>query len=208
MLAIGLVALALLWNRLDIQELHTRARATPAAGVVAVLALLPLVGFPVSWLHLIAGVRFGFAGGLAAVAITTLTHHTLGWTLVRVLPARVFRALDKWKGKLAGAGHRDAALLCALLPGMPYTATLYLLPILGAPISLLVRVSVPLHTSRAVVTILLGDVSANLTPARVALLAVYYALLAGACALALRRLRRRLRHAAPAAAAEPPARHL
>ncbi len=206
----GLVALALLWGRLDIDDLHTRAKALPAAVVIAAISLLPLIGFPVSWLHLIAGVRFDFLGGIAVVAVTSVLHHVLGWILVRVLPARLFERLAPWREKLAGAGHRDATVLCCLLPGMPYTVQLYLLPVLGTPLPLMFGLSAALHTARAVVTILFGDMSDDLSPPRIAALVAYYAILFTISTLALRRLRRTLanRRADPPgalpAAARPP----
>jgi uncharacterized membrane protein YdjX (TVP38/TMEM64 family) len=192
LIAAAVGALSFLWGRLDIQDLHARAKALPAAAVVAVISLAPLIGFPVSWLHLIAGVRFDFLGGMVVVAVTSVLHHVLGWALVRVLPARFFQRLDPWREKLRGAGHRDATLLCCLLPGMPYTVQLYLMPVLGTPFHLMFGLSALLHTARAVVTILFGDISDDLTPPRVASLAAYYVVLFAVSALALHRLRRTL----------------
>jgi uncharacterized membrane protein YdjX (TVP38/TMEM64 family) len=185
-----LAAAGMFWGRLDLAEWHARARRLPAVPVLAAIAVLPLAGFPVSWLHVMAGVRFGFVGGIGAVALTSVLHHVLGWGLVRVLPSRWWARLEPWRRPLAGAGHRDATLLCCLLPGMPYTAQLYLLPLLGTPFPLMFGLSSLLHTARAVVTILFGDLSDELTPFRLALLAGYYLVLFTLSALAVRRLRR------------------
>ena len=185
-----LAAAGMFWGRLDLADLHARARALPALPVLAAIGVLPLAGFPVSWLHVMAGVRFGFAGGIGAVALTSVLHHVLGWALVRVLPGRWLARLEPWRRELQGAGHRDATLLCCLLPGMPYTAQLYLMPLLGTPFPLMFGLSSLLHTARAVVTILLGDLSDELTPGRLAALGGYYLVLFGLSALAVRRLRR------------------
>lgn len=184
--------LSFFWSRLDLADLHARAKALSGVGVIAAITLLPLVGFPVSWLHLIAGVRFDFMGGMLVVAVTSVLHHVLGWALVRLLPARFFSRLDPWREKLRGAGHRDATLLCCLLPGMPYTVQLYLMPVIGVPFPLMFGLSAVLHTARAVVTILFGDLSDDLTPARIAGLVAYYIVLFAVSALALRGLRRSL----------------
>lgn len=194
-LVVVLIALSLVWGRLDPEDLHARAKALPAAAVIAAISALPLVGFPVSWLHLIAGVRFDFWGGMAVVAATSVLHHLLGWALVRVLPGCLLRRLAPWREKLRGAGHRDATLLCCLLPGMPYTVQLYLLPLIGTPPHLLFGMSSALHTARAVVTILLGDMSDRLTAGRVGALAGYYAPLFTVSVFSLRNLRRTLRRA-------------
>ncbi len=197
LLVIAIGALSFFWGRLDLADLHARAKALPGVGVIAAITLLPLAGFPVSWLHLIAGVRFDFLGGMLVVAVTSVLHHVLGWALVRLLPARFFARLEPWRAKLRGAGHRDATLLCCLLPGMPYTVQLYLMPVMGVPFHLMFGLSAALHTARAVVTILFGDISDDLTPPRVAALVAYYVVLFGVSALALRGLRRALARRAP-----------
>lgn len=191
LLAVVLVAaVSFFWGRLEIAELHARAKSLPGLAVIAAITVLPLVGFPVSFLHLIAGVRFDFWGGILVVALTTLFHHVLGWALVRVLPRRWFQRIEPWRRKLGGGAYLDTTLLCCLLPGMPYTVQLYLKPLIGTPFYLMFGLSPLLHTARAVVTILLGDMSDKLTPPRVAALAVYYATLFTVSVLSLRRLRR------------------
>ncbi len=188
----GFVALSLLWGRLEIDELHARARALPAWAVVTAISLLPLVGLPVSLLHLVAGVRFGFWAGMLVVGLTTVLHHVLGWLLVLVLPRRCFDRVKPWRARLQGAGYLDTTLLCCLLPGMPYTIQLYLKPIIGTPFRLMLGLSPLLHTARAVVTILLGEMSDELTPGRITALVVYYAALFTVSGIALRHLRRTL----------------
>lgn len=198
LVAAAVIALSIFWGRLDVAELHARARGLSGVAVIAAITLLPLIGFPVSWLHLIAGVRFGFVSGMIVVAVTSVLHHVLGWALTRLLPARFFTRLEPWRERLRGAGHRDATLLCCLLPGMPYTVQLYLMPVIGVPFALMFGLSSLLHTGRAVVTILLGDLSDELTPTKVTVLALYYCALFAGSALALRGLRRSMaRHAPP-----------
>lgn len=176
----------------DLERFHAWMRSVPAPGVAGLVFALPLAGFPVSALHLAAGLRFEFWPALLLVATATLAQHAAAWALVRALPAAWFARLAPWRERLAGAGHAEAAVLCALVPGMPYSVQLYLLPAMGAPLRVLARVSVPLHTARASVTILLGTLSADFTPARGVALAAYYAAVFTVCGFALRRLRRRL----------------
>jgi hypothetical protein len=194
-----LIAAALLvgWRHFDLAAFHAWSGRQSALLVTVLVGVLPLGGFSVSALHLAAGVRFAFWPALLVVAVTGVFQHAAAWALVRLLPARFFRRLEPWREKLAGAGQREAAVLCALVPGMPYTVQLYLLPVMGSPLAVLCLISVPLHTARATVTILLGNISDDLTPARVAGLALYYAAIVLGCGFALRRLRRRLH--APAA---------
>lgn len=182
--------LSYFWHTLGLEEILDRAKALPAAGVIGTISIIPLFGFPVSWLHLIAGVRFDFLPGLLVVTLTGMCHHFLGWGLVRILPRRHFSQIEPWREKLAGAGHRDATLLCCLLPGMPYTVQLYLLPILGVPLRLLVWLAAPLHSVRAVITLLIGDYGDELTPLRIAILVVYYTTLSVVSIIIIRNLRR------------------
>ena len=197
--ALVLLALAVGGRSVDFDAFHAWTKRLPAAAVAALVGVLPLVGFPVSALHLAAGLRFEFWVALPLVAAATLAHHTASWALARALPERFFTRLDPWRRKLEGAGHRQAAVLCCLLPGMPYTVQLYLLPVIGAPLRVLCFVSVPLHTTRASVTILLGTLSDELTPGRVAALVAYYIVVFVICGIILGRLRRALA-AEPAAA--------
>lgn len=195
-----IAALAVGYQFIDPAAFQAAAREWPAPLVVTAIALLPLVGFPVSWLHLVAGLCFGFVGGFTVVLLTTTFHHVAGWTLVRLLPRKAFKRLEPWKKKLAGAGHREATLLGGLIPGMPYVVHLYVLPLIGTPFVVLCGFGVLVHTTRAFVTILLGDQSGNLTPGRIAALVVYYAIIFGLCGWALRNLQRRLKRKQPAQA--------
>jgi uncharacterized membrane protein YdjX (TVP38/TMEM64 family) len=188
--AIILGGLGYFWHTLGLEEILTRAKALPALAVIGTISIIPLFGFPVSWLHLIAGIRFDFTLGLLIVTLTGMCHHWLGWGLVRILPRRFFAEIEPWRDRLAGAGHRDATLLCCLLPGMPYTVQLYLLPILGVPLRLLIWLAAPLHAVRAVITLLLGDYGNELTPLRLAILVAYYTLLTIVSIVIIQHLRR------------------
>ncbi|MFN0130526.1 MAG: hypothetical protein ACKV19_28020 [Verrucomicrobiales bacterium] len=203
-LAIGLLVFALLasaglWSsKVDLGWLHAHARRLPAAGVIAAIAVLPLTGFPITWLHLAAGVRFSLPLGIAVVAVTSVIQHLLAWGLVRILPAAWFHRFAPWRHQLARTGHREATLLCCLMPGVPFVGQLYLLPLLGTPWPLMLGLSSLIHTLRAVVTLRLGDIGDHPTPGQLALVAAYYFILFGLSAWSVRRIQRSLA-AAPAA---------
>jgi uncharacterized membrane protein YdjX (TVP38/TMEM64 family) len=186
---VGLIAVSLLWRRFDVSELYQVARGLSGGVVFLLMVILPLAGFPVSWLHVVAGMRFGFFGGGVVVAVTGVLHHVLGWMLVRALPERFFRRLAPWRRRFAGTSCRDATLLCGLLPGMPYVVQLYLLPAIGTPFPLMFGLSAALHTARALVTIYVGDTSEDLTWSRMGMIVFYYVVLLAVSLLALRRLR-------------------
>lgn len=186
----ALVAVGIGWRSIDMEAFHAWMQRMPALMVSAVVGVTPLGGFPVSALHLATGVRFPFWTALLVVGITTMFHHTAAWALVRALPDRYFARLDPWREKLAGAGHVEAAVLCSILPGMPYTVQLYLLPVMNVPLRLICLVSGTLHTLRASVTVILGNISADLTVGRVTALAIYYLAIVVVCGYTVRRMRR------------------
>jgi uncharacterized membrane protein YdjX (TVP38/TMEM64 family) len=188
----ALAAFVVFWQSVDKETFYERAKAWPAATLTTLVGVLPLAGVPVSALHLAAGLRFEFWPALLVVGAATLFQHVAAWVLVRALPDRYFSRLGPWRERLEGAGHRETAVLCCLIPGMPYTVQMYLLPVMGISLRIICLISAPLHTARATVTILLGNVSDDLTPPRVAGLAVYYLAIFAICALTLRRMRRSL----------------
>ncbi len=185
----GLIAFG---HLIDIKQVHAKARELPGWIGVALLTFLPLVGFPVSLLHVAAGVRFGIGGGMVAVAASTLVQHVLAWGLVRIAPQTFAKRLKPWRDRLPEGEHVSVTVLCCLLPGLPYSAQLYLLPMIGVPLSVIIWCGVTLHTARAAVSIIGGDLSDELTPMNIAWLTLYY--LAGftACFYLLRRICRRL----------------
>src|SRR5688500_6382854 len=67
-IAAGMVALVFAYRMIDIEALHQRAEQVNGALVFGLMTVLPMVGFPVSVTHAVAGVRFGFGPGLALVA--------------------------------------------------------------------------------------------------------------------------------------------
>lgn len=189
---VAIAALILGWGSIDKEAINERAQEWPASAVTALVGVLPLAGIPVSALHLATGLRFEFWPALLVVGLTTLFQHVVAWVLVRALPERFFASMEPWREKLEGAGHREAAVLCCLIPGMPYTVQMYLLPVMGVSLRIICLISAPLHTLRATVTILLGNLSDELTPPRVAALAAYYVVILGGCLFTLRRMHRAL----------------
>ena len=186
--------LALFWRQIDIEAIHAYADRLPGWTIFTAISAAPLLGVPVAMLHVVAGVRYGVVGGLLVVTVTTVIHHLAGWGLVRIAPHVFAERLAAWQHRFPKGAHLPITVFCCLLPGMPYSIQLYLLPAVGVPLSILVLVSVPLHVLRAVVSVLGGHLSDHVTPGRVAGLLIYYCLLTLFCTLALRRLRVTLQH--------------
>lgn len=188
------LVLAIFWRQIDIEKLHVQADRLPGWTIFTSISIAPLLGVPVAMLHVVAGVRFGIGGGLVVVAITTVIHHVAGWGLVQIAPHVFARRLADWRHTFPRGAHLPITIFCCLMPGMPYSIQLYLLPVVGVPLSILIIISTPLHILRAVVSVLGGHLSDQMTPARIAGLVIYYCVLTLLCSLALRRLRTILRH--------------
>ena len=185
-------------SRIGIDEIHARAQELPGWAGFAAVTLLPLVGVPLSILHVAAGVRFGIWGGIAVVAGSTFVQTILAWALVLLIPRVFERRLSAWRDRIPEDSHRNMIILCSLLPGLPYTVQLYLLPLIGVPLRLLLIWAVPIHTIRAIVSIAGGDMSKDITVTKVVLFVIYYVVIFAACVITVRRLRGQYRAPKPA----------
>lgn len=166
---------ALVQSQVDLPELHARAARLNGVVAFALLVVLPLIGFPVSLLHIGAGIRFGPLLGLGLVSLSILLQLLASYAIVRVWRTRFesSRALQRLRRRLPQGAHASVCAFTILLPGAPYVAINYLLPVVGVPLRTLLACAWPLHTLRSTVTVSFGGHSADLTGARLAGLIAY-----------------------------------
>jgi uncharacterized membrane protein YdjX (TVP38/TMEM64 family) len=195
---------ALLYSQIDVHEVHRSAERMPAWVAFALLAVLPLIGFPASVLHIAAGIRFGAPLGLALVSASIALQLVASFGIVRLWRDRFERArwVKKVRKRIPQSSHASICVFTVLLPGAPYTAINYVLPLLGVPLRTFVLCCLPLHTLRSTVTVVFGDQSDTLTPGRLAALVAYALMILGASWLMYRRLRRQF-EGQPATADDP-----
>ena len=131
------------------EAVMARGLALPAAGFIAAFLILPLIGFPVGVLLVLAGVRFGFAGGMAVAAGGVLFHNLAayqishGWLRERV-KARFERA--GYAIPDIKAQHRLwLTLVFTAVRGPPYVSKLYLLALTDIPARIYFGVGAPIH---------------------------------------------------------------
>lgn len=196
---IALVAAAI-HSRIDVAELQALAARLPAWLAFVLLTLLPMAGFPVSLLHVAAGVRFGAGIGLAVVAASIALQIALAWLLVRRW--RKFFERVPWLGRLRRripAGARGGVcVFSVLLPGAPYSAITYVLPLLGVPLRTLLLYAWPVHCLRSTVTVVLGDQLDEFTVTRLVVLLAYASTILFASWLTYRRLQAGFENPPPA----------
>ena len=188
----GLALLASYFRLTDLPALHHRAAEINGVLIFVLLAVLPLLGCPVSVAEAVAGVRFGLGPGIVVMAATILLHLLASFALVRALPGFFARRFEPLRRRLPPVAHDSLTVFTMLLPGVPYFAQNYVLPLVGIPLGTYLKWSLPIHLAKATVGIVFGHLSDSLTPARLAWFGLYGIVVTGASLLAFRRLQARL----------------
>jgi uncharacterized membrane protein YdjX (TVP38/TMEM64 family) len=191
----------IIYSRVDVAQLHREAARLNGGVAFGLLVVLPLVGFPVSLLHVAAGIRFGAAVGLAVVSLSILIQITASFFIVRFWRARFERVrwLQRIRDRIPNGAHASVCIFTVLLPGVPYAAVNYALSLVGVPLRTFIGCAWPLHSLRSTVTVVFGDQSAHLTVARLAVLLAYALLIVGASWWTYRRLQSQFEDPPPVA---------
>lgn len=198
-IALGIALLAVVgvvWFRdqLDLATLHRWANDLPGPAVFAAVVFLPLLAFPVSVMHAIAGAKFGLPVGVVLVGVSIALQICASYAIVHTFPNFFARRFDWLRRRLPPGTHRSLTLFALLLPGAPYVAQTYVLPVAGVPWRTAIRYSLPINLLRSIVGIVFGEWSKHMTSGRVAVFVVYTACLMLACGWAFRRLRAQLQN--------------
>jgi uncharacterized membrane protein YdjX (TVP38/TMEM64 family) len=190
--AIVCLAVALLYGRVDKHALQERATELNGTVCFALLTVLPLAGFPVSVLHVAAGIRFGVKLGLILVPVSILLQLLASYALVHVWHDAFERHLASVRKRIPPGAHGAVCLFTLLVPGVPYFAKNYVLPLIGVPLRTYLLWCLPMHAVRCVIPVMLGGESQQLTPARLIALGLYALALMGASWWTYRRLQSQL----------------
>lgn len=164
-----------------------------AAAVIPLMAVLPVAGFPIAVVYLVAGARFGpLLGGVIVLGVTII-HMILTYLIGRsVLRAPLQRLIERRHKHLPEVPHDEqaaVAVIAALVPGLPYFVRNYLLVLAGVRLSVLLWVCAPIYLARSYVTILLGNLSGDPSKTALIVLVIFDVLKVGICALVIWRLR-------------------
>jgi uncharacterized membrane protein YdjX (TVP38/TMEM64 family) len=169
------VAAALLSRKIDVDTVHEYAARLNGGVAFLLLTLLPLGGFPVTPLHVAVGIRFGVKLGLLLVTASVLLQLLASYALVHLFRDKFARRLEAVRQRIPRTAHSSMCLFTMLLPGVPYFAKNYVLPVLGVPLRTYLLICLPIHVARSSVAIIFGDESDELTPGRIAALVAYFA---------------------------------
>jgi len=164
---------------------------------LALMATLPIVGFPVSAVYLSIGAIFGPVWGGLVVAGITVVHlavmHLLAGTLLK---QRIAKWRKKWGEKLPVVSEGDNISLVAMIvivPGLPYFARNCLLAVSGVPLRYLLCVGLPLYVARSYTTLFLGNLGNNHSAKMFWVIGTIFAAKLAVSGLLFLRLRRRAR---------------
>lgn len=195
--AAALLVVLYLRSDWDLQQI-TRAIADFNPFVVFLLmALLPVGGFSIAVIYLVAGIKFGPILGGVAVAGATAVHLLLThWICQTVLRGPLQRFLQRRKHSLPHVPEGEnvaVAAMAALVPGLPYFSRNYLLALTDVPLRIYFWVCLPIYVVRSYIVILLGDFGMDVNRRTLVILIVVYVLKLSICAYLLWRIRRRFK---------------
>lgn len=158
--ALLLMAALLEWSDWSPGVWQEKFLAINPALLLALMALLPVFGFSIGIVYTLAGLKFGpLWGGLVVLSITPV-HLLLSRVLARTfLQKPVLRWLKKRGHSLPAAPpgrEKSAALLVALVPGLPYALRNHGLALSAIPLRTYFWICVLVYTLRSFVTLLIG----------------------------------------------------
>lgn len=169
-------------SNLRLETLVAYGERLPASAFTAAFLILPLVGCPLGVFLVLAGVRFGFAGGMAVSSAAILFHHLAAFRIAHGW----FR--DPVRRRLEQAGYAIPPIpvrnrgaftaLVAIVRGPPFFAKLYLLALTDIPFRTYFRVGVPLYILFSLVPVGTGAALLDFDPFWISLLVALATLLA------------------------------
>ncbi|WP_146180251.1 VTT domain-containing protein [Opitutus sp. ER46] len=172
--------------------------------LLVAMMVLPLVGFPIVPVYLVAGARFGAWGGGLVVALVTAAHLLGSFVIARtVLRGPLERRLVRWQAHLPQIPRDEeaaVAVIAVLVPGLPYVVRNYLLAMAGIRFAVFFWVCLPIHVIRSYVSILVGDMGADPDGRRLVMLVAIEGLQIVICGVVLWWLRGHHRRVHPAGA--------
>src|SRR5690606_37417341 len=137
----------------------------PAGAVIPLMAVLPVAGFPIAVVYLVAGARFGplLRGGVVAAvtAFHLLATYAVARSFLRGPIERFVQRRHRKLPEIPPDEHAAVALIVGLVPGVPYFVRNYLLALSGLRLRTYFWVCLPIYVARSFVAILLGDLGGD-----------------------------------------------
>src|SRR6185312_11880961 len=192
LLIAGLVALV--WTKaIDLKAVQDWMQGLNPLMLLILMALLPLIGFSISIVYLVAGAAFGGVTGLAVVTGITAVH-LLGshWLARHYLRKPVEYILRKRRVKVPAipeGEEKSLSVVAVLTPGPPYFLRNYVLALSGIPLRTYFWIAWPIYVIRSCLVIFVGDLGSEITLERALVLGGIFAVKLSICAFILYRMR-------------------
>ena len=168
----ALVVIGISWlihahlDDLSREAIMRHGRDLPPAGFVAAFLILPLLGFPISILLVLAGLRFGLGVGMVLVSGGMIFHHFAAYHLAH----GGFREWVIQRLKRAGytiptikSKHRIwFTAVFAAIHGPPYVVKLYLLALTNIPFRIYCSVGAPVYIIFGLIPVSAGSAIVHL----------------------------------------------
>ncbi|MCZ6671568.1 MAG: VTT domain-containing protein [Verrucomicrobia bacterium] len=142
-------------------------RTWPAILFFLIVVLLPLVGFPISPLFIIAGIRFGVTLAIPfSMAALTVNLIIAYWISTKLLHRLIQRIARRWNYSIPKASQKNASrwVFVVRISGAPLAVQNYILGIAHVPFWPYLYVSLAVQSVFVVGTIIFGEsfVSGNM----------------------------------------------
>jgi uncharacterized membrane protein YdjX (TVP38/TMEM64 family) len=191
--AVGAAALVLYYTDLSWANVMEWIDGLNPIAVLPLMAVLPIAGFPISIVYLVAGARFGPIWGGVVVAAVTVAHLLGTYLIARsFLREPLRRFIERRHAHLPQIPEDEQAAVCviaALVPGLPYVIRNYLLALAGVKFKYYFWVCLPIYVARSYVTILFGNMSNDPSRTKIIVLIGVDVLKVLICAFVIWRLR-------------------
>lgn len=193
--AAGLILIIAAFWLIDLKSLHERAENLNGLLVFLIVAITPLLGFPVSVAYVLAGAKFGSWGGMGMVMLAIVVHLLGSWWIARSWLRRLLnRILDRFKLSIPQIPEGEDVPICllvALVPGISYTLKNYMLVLAGARFHPFFWTCLAANAFHASLAVFFGDFTSDLNRPRIIFLVAYGIVLLGLSHYVVHRLSRR-----------------
>ncbi|HEX4343186.1 MAG TPA: hypothetical protein VH255_07330, partial [Verrucomicrobiae bacterium] len=191
----------------DLKGLHDKVASFNGWLIFLLMVVMPLVGVPVSFLFVTAGVKFGPAGGLGLAAVAIAFHlagsYWIGNSILRKPLVWLFSLSGYKKPQIPPDDAVPICALIALVPGLPYAIKNYGMVMGDVKFWPFFLACLPTHFISVTPVVLFGGFSGTLTLPKIIFLVVYFFLIASMVRYVAGRLRKRRNLAAISPKVEP-----
>ncbi|HEY0455047.1 MAG TPA: VTT domain-containing protein [Verrucomicrobiae bacterium] len=182
------------YSRFDWREIQQWLAHCNGLLVFVLILLLPIFGFPVSVLQILAGAKFGIGLGFLLSTLSIFVHLlAMYWVGRRALRRPIdwlLRRHNHHLPQVPGSEERSAAFLMTLLPGS-YALKNYVMVLGGVSLRTLLWICAPVYALRAIFGIYFGHFSAQPSGLKTAILIGNTVLITAISAYLVKRLRER-----------------